>query len=176
MESIFIFTKKISMTSNIKRKICECAINSNFLWIGGNNIGKYQINQYTGANTKNFLECLKKIRFKHSVLMKKKVKPNEEDITICLDNSDNINLNNKNYSKTLNIKIPFLRNLKKEKDFYIVPIKINCIKNNHPYKILNHIFIKKDKSLTFFSNNKKHLKYFIRWLKRYNKLHSNYSE
>jgi hypothetical protein len=192
MSNIFILVKcKNFLPETVSSKIAPYAIKYNFLWIGGNSIGNYHINQYKGtilniklfvkevnnilqiAKNKNKIKCYS-IIFEKNKSYSYLEKPSEHDFSIYKCNMPN--LPEKNTQKIIfSLKTTYLlkviSKLKKTKNRYHLPLLLLKKIKDHPTNVKSNVFITiGENSIVLYGENKLSLKYTKLWLIRLSKL------
>lgn len=197
MSNIFILVKcKNFLPENITKKFIPSAITNNFLWIGGNSLNNYHLNQYRGpskniilfkkhisvflqnAKNKNKIKCFSVISGNKTYLDK----PSEHYFSINQDNQNNQDIIlpiennlkkitiNSNINSNINL-IKVISKLPKTKYGYYLPISLSSTLRGHPIKIAYDVFITIGKNnIIVQSENKYAIKNTKIWLTRLMKL------
>ena len=187
MSNIFILVKcKQFVPEKIMCKITPFAIKYNFLWVGGNSIKNYHTHHYRGPskNIKYFKKEINKIlsnsKLKYSIIVGNKdylEKPLEKNFSILSINNitKKIKLKEEKLKEEklkINKKILLIiSKLEKKKYGYYLPVLINSIISDHPYKIKHDIFIEYSNKYFIIKCENKHALYITSlWLKRLSEL------
>jgi hypothetical protein len=192
MSNLFILVKcKKFIPEIISSKIAHYAIKYNFLYIGGNSIGDYNINQYRGNvryikifvkevnNIFKFAKKINKIKCYSIIFEKDKScryleKPSEHDFSIYKNNTPDlqiIQIKKIVFSLKTTYLLKVISKLKKTKYGYYLPLLLLKQIRNHPTNVKNNVFITIDKSsIILYGKNKLSLLYTKLWLTRLSKL------
>lgn len=196
MSNIFILVKcKNFLSENITKQFIPSAIENNFLWIGGNSLKDYHINQYRGPTRKINLFKKEVINVLQNAKNKKKIKcfsilsGNKSYLDKPSEHYFSVDpfLTNKNKRNVILLKpkkikeeklnnvdknlIKVISKLKKTNDEYYLPITLSSFLREHPVKIAHNIFIKINVNDVILQSENKHaLKNTKLWLKRLSEL------
>ena len=184
MSNIFFIVKcKKYLPESISKQIAPLAVKHGFLWIGGNSIGDYHVNQYRGPS-----KYIRLIKDKLTTILKKNKKikyysfitgnssflksPSEKEFQI---NQGPYEIQNDEPKYNENIKLTHVRKvltkLKKTKHGYCLPILLSSLKGDYLVNVPHNIFIHVNKdNLTISSDHKHPLHKTKSWLKRLEKL------
>jgi len=192
MANVFILTKSSRyLPERVMRKIGYCAIDHEFLWIGGNRIGKYQIDQYRGAKSRKraFVKSLQKtLKHSHerghgvrafSILPGKETDPpGENELMVHSELRPPSSLPKKHYKTKLRTKLDMRKSslfgsLKKTKNGLYLPLLLNTMKGDHPTKKFGFVYLLVEKSqITLLSGQKRFSHSCTLWLRRLLKLYA----